>query len=398
VDSRRTVSTRTARRLESVDFLRGVVMILMALDHVREFFGDTTINPTDPATTTVALFFTRWMTHFCAPVFFLLTGTGAALALRGRSVADLSRFLLVRGIWLIVLEIVVVRWAMQFNVDYHVTLLTVFWVLGCSMIVLAILVRLPPTTAGVIGIVIIATHNLLDRVRPSSFGSLAPLWTLLHSPGVALSASGHIVFAAYPLIPWIGVAAAGYGLGHVYRWTPDRRQTFLWRVGIVLTALFVVLRAVNGYGDPLPWAVSRRSVVFTALSFLNTSKYPPSLLFLLMTLGPALCVLAAVDRRVPTWLRPAVILGKVPLYYYVLHLLLIHAIAVIVCAAKYGAIHWMVESPTLDRYPFTRPPGWGFGLPVVYLIWIVVLLLMYPMCRWFAGVRERRRDRWLRFV
>lgn len=392
------MSTRTARRLESVDFLRGAVMVLMALDHVREFFGDTRINPTDPATTTVALFFTRWLTHFCAPVFFLLTGTGAALARRSRSVTDLSRFLFARGVWLIVLEIVVVRWVMQFNVDYQMTLLTVFWVLGCSMIVLAMLVRLPPTTAAGIGIAMIATHNLLDRVRPSMFGSFAPLWTLLHSPGIVLSHSGHVVFAAYPLIPWIGVTAAGYGLGQVYRWTPDERQTFLWRVGIALTVLFVVVRAVNAYGDPQPWAVNRRSVVFTALSFLNTSKYPPSLLFLLMTLGPALCVLAAVDRRVPVWLRPAVILGKVPLFYYVLHLLLIHLLAVIVCAAKYGAMHWMMESPSLDRFPFTRPPGWGFELPVIYLLWAVVVGIMYPLCRWVAALRDRRRDAWLSFV
>jgi uncharacterized membrane protein len=303
VDSRTAVSARAATRLESVDFLRGAVMILMALDHVREFFGDTTINPTDPATTTVALFFTRWLTHFCAPVFFLLTGTGAALARRSRSAADLSRFLLVRGVWLIVLEIVVVRWVMQFNVDYQVTLLTVFWVLGCSMIVLAMLVRFPPAISAVFGVAMIATHNLLDRVQPAAFGSFAPLWTLLHKPGIVLSNSERLVFAAYPLIPWIGVTAAGYALGRVYQWSPEQRHRLLWRVGIALTALFVVLRAINIYGDPQQWAVNRRSAVFTALSFLNTSKYPPSLLFLLMTLGPALCVLAAADRWVPTWLR-----------------------------------------------------------------------------------------------
>ena len=392
------MSARAATRLESVDFLRGAVMILMALDHVREFFGDTTINPTDPATTTVALFFTRWMTHFCAPVFFLLTGTGAALARRNRSAADLSRFLLVRGVWLIVLEIVVVRWVMQFNVDYHVTLLTVFWVIGCSMIVLALLVRLPPTISTGFGVAMIATHNLLDGVQPAAFGSFAPLWTLLHNPGIVLSNSGHLVFAAYPLIPWIGVTAAGYGLGHVYQWSPEQRHRLLWRVGIALTVLFVVLRAVNSYGDPQQWAVNRRSAVFTALSFLNTSKYPPSLLFLLMTLGPALCVLAAADRRVPTWLRPVVILGKVPLFYYVQHLLLIHLLAVIACAVKYGAVHWMMESPSLDRFPFTRPPDWGFDLPVVYLVWAVVVGIMYPLCRWFAALRDQRSDAWLSYM
>jgi uncharacterized membrane protein len=213
-----------------------------------------------------------------------------------------------------------------------------------------------------------------------------------------LSDVRHVVVAAYPLVPWVGVTAAGYGLGQVYQWTPERRRAFLWRTGIALTGLFIVLRAVNGYGDPLPWTASRRSVVMTALSFLNTSKYPPSLLFLLMTLGPALCVLAASDRRIPRLLRPASIFGKVPLFYFVLHLLAIHLLAVVVCYARYGEMHWMVESPSLDRFPFTRPPGWGFELPAVYLVWVAVVLAMYPLCRWFAAVKRRRSDWWLSFV
>jgi len=263
-------------------------MILMALDHVREYFGGTAINPTDPATTTVALFFTRWVTHVCAPVFFLLTGSGAALALQNRSPARMSRFLFVRGVWLIVLEFVAVRWVMQFNVDYHVTVLTVFWTLGWSMIALALLVHLPTRIVTAAGIAMIAAHNLFDGVRPSAFGAFAPLWTVLHSPGPILSDPQHVVFAAYPLVPWVGVTAAGYGLGDVYRWTSERRQRFLWRTGLTLTGLFVVLRAVNAYGEQSRWSL-QRSAVFTALSFLNTSKYPPSLLFLLMTIGPALC-------------------------------------------------------------------------------------------------------------
>jgi uncharacterized membrane protein len=205
------------------------------------------------------------------------------------------------------------------------------------------------------------------------------------------------VFVAYPLIPWIGVTAAGYGLGQIYGWNPERRRAFLMRVGLVSTAAFVVLRAANVYGDPVSWS-AQASGTFTALSFLNTSKYPPSLLFLLMTLGPALLLLRAVDGGTPTVLRPAAIFGKVPMFYFVLHLPLIHLLAVIVCYARYGTAHWMFESPDLGNFPFTAPPGWGYSLPIVYLVWALVIVALYPACRWFAGVKQRRRDPWLSYL
>lgn len=388
----------TRARIESVDVLRGVIMILMALDHTRDYFGVAGVNPTDPATTTVALFFTRWITHFCAPVFFLLTGTGALLALRRRSVPQLSRFLFTRGLWLIFVEIVLLRclgW--QFNFDYQLTMLTVLWGLGWSMIVLSALVYLSPRVVAALGLVMIVTHNLLDPVPASTFGSLAPLWSVLHSPNVIWSDGRHTVFAAYALIPWVGVTAVGYGLGQIYRWDAARRRAVLVRLGLALTVGFLMLRAVNLYGDPLPWS-SQRSPVFTVLSFLNASKYPPSLLFLLMTLGPALLFLRAVDGGMPRLLRPALVIGKVPMFYYVLHVPVIHVIAVVVCYARYGSAHWMIESPTLDRFPITQPPGWPVPLPVVYLIWMSVVLLLYPLCRWFAGVKARRTEWWLSYL
>jgi uncharacterized membrane protein len=384
-------------RIESVDLLRGAIMILMALDHTRDYFG-APVNPTDIATTTVALFFTRWVTHFCAPVFFLLTGTGAFLALRRRSVAGLSRFLLTRGLWLIFLEIVVVRclgW--QFNFDYHLTVLTVLWALGWAMIVLSALVWLPASVVGAIGAAMIVTHNLFDTVQASSLGALAPLWTALHAPGVLWTDGVHMVFAAYVLIPWVGVTAVGYSLGQVYRWEPERRRRFLLRMGIAVVVAFLVLRAVNVYGDPSRWA-HQRSGVFTALSFINTTKYPPSLLYLLMTLGPALLFLRAVDGGVPRALRPALVFGKVPMFYYALHIVLVHLLAVGACFVRYGSAHWMFESPTLDRYPVTQPPGWPVPLPVVWLIWVTVVVLLYPLCRWFAGVKRHRTDWWLSYL
>jgi uncharacterized membrane protein len=379
-------------RIESVDVVRGVIMIIMALDHVRDFFGISGFNPTDPARTTIALFFTRWITHFCAPVFFLLTGAGAYLSLRKRSKGDLSRFLFTRGLWLIFLEIVVVRcFGMQFNFDYHVTMLTVLWALGWAMIVLSALVHLPASVVTTVGVVMIASHNLLDSVRSDN-----PFWSILHSPNVILPNPQHLVFAAYPLIPWVGVTAAGYGLGQLYSWTADRRKAFLLRLGIALTAAFIVLRAINIYGDPVLWT-TQKSTVFTVLSFLNTNKYPPSLLFLLMTLGPAMLFLWAVDGRTPQFLRPALIVGKVPMFYFLLHLPLIHMMAVAVCYWRYGQVHWMFESPTLRQYPFTQPPGWGFPLPIVYLVWALVILALYPLCRWFAALKQRRTDPWLSY-
>ncbi|MGQ0712699.1 MAG: DUF1624 domain-containing protein [Gemmatimonadaceae bacterium] len=385
------------QRVEAVDVVRGIIMILMALDHVRDFFGSLAVNPTDLAATTPGLFFTRWITHICAPVFFLLTGTGAYLALRRRSRKDLARFLFTRGLWLIFLEFVVVRFAMQFNVDYRVTVLTVLWALGWAMIVLSALVFFPTRAVVAFGVVLIALHNLLDPIRASSLGALAPLWSVLHAPGMLLPGPEHVVFVAYPLIPWIGVTAVGYGLGAVYGWDAQRRRLLLLRLGLGLAAGFVLLRALNVYGDPAAWS-EQPSAFFTVLSFLNTTKYPPSLLFLLMTLGPALLLLRAVDPRTPAFLRPALIIGKVPLFYFLVHFFLIHLLAVVVCYVRYGDAHWMFESPNLGQFPITQPPGWPSGLPVVYAIWLGVVVAMYPLCRWYAGVKQRRTDAWLSYL
>ena len=380
-------------RLESVDVVRGVIMILMALDHTRDFLAYPGLNPTNLSTTTVPLFFTRWITHFCAPVFFLLTGTGAFLSLRKKSKRELSRFLFTRGLWLIFLEVVLFRcFVLQFNFDYHITLLDVLWALGWAMIVLSGLVYLPAPTVSAFGIVMIASHNLFDSVQSSN-----PIWSILHSLNFILANPQHSVFVAYPLIPWVGVTAAGYGLGQIYNWDPGRRKAVLLRLGIALVAAFLVLRGINIYGDPFRWA-PQKSAAFTVLSFLNTTKYPPSLLFLLMTLGPAMIFLWTVDTRTPQFLRPALVIGKVPMFYYLLHFLLIHLLAVAVCFARYGEVHWMFESPGIGQFPFTAPPGWGFSLPIIYLFWASVVLALYPLCRWFAAVKQRRSDFWLSYL
>jgi uncharacterized membrane protein len=385
-------------RIESVDLLRGLIMIIMALDHTRDFFTNAAFLPNDLSQTTPAYFFTRWITHFCAPVFFLLTGTGAYLSLRRKSKRELSRFLFTRGLWLIFLDAVVLRClAMQFNFDFHVTFLIVLWALGWAMIVLALLVYLPDILVAVFGILLIAGHNLLDSIEPSSFGRFAPLWSILHVPSLISENPRHLVFVVYSLIPWVGVTAVGYVLGRIFDWPPDRRKLFLLRLGLALTAAFVVIRGINIYGDPSRWS-PQKSAFFTVLSFLNTTKYPPSLLFLLMTLGPALLFLRAVDNHTPQLLRPALVYGKVPLFYYVLHFTLIHLIAVVICAVRYGHIYWMFQSPTLDQYPFTRPPGWGFNLPGVYLIWAFVVIAVYPVCRWYSALKQRSSNPWLSYL
>lgn len=379
-------------RIESVDLLRGVVMILMAIDHTRDFFGNSAINPVDVTTTTVPLFLTRWITHFCAPTFFFLTGTGAFLASRRKTRSELSQFLFTRGLWLIFLELVVCRilgW--QFNADFHVVLLIVLWALGWSMITLSALVYLPAWAAATFGIVLVAGHNLFDTVQSTSWW-----WSILHVPNILVARPGFTLFVVYPLIPWVGVTAAGYGFGQIYNWPAERRQKFLLRFGLVLIAAFVVIRFINHYGDPNPWE-KQPSHVFTLLSFLNTTKYPPSLLFLLMTLGPDMIFLRIIDSGTPRWMRPALIFGKVPMFYFLLHVPLIHLLAVAVCYARYGSAHWMFESPNLRSFPFTPPPGWGYSLPVVYFVWFIVVLTLYPVCRWFAGVRQRRSEAWLSY-
>ena len=381
------------KRIAAVDVVRGVIMIVMALDHTRDFFGVPGISPTDPARAGAALFFSRWITNICAPAFFLLTGTGANLSLGKKSISELSRFLITRGVWLIFLELVWLRcFAYQFNLDYSVTMLLVIWALGWSMIALSALVYLPVSAVTVFGVVMIAGHNLFDGIRSSS-----PLLAVLHGPGFVINSPPHVVFASYPLIPWIGVTAVGFGLGRIYGWPPERRRAFLGRAGTLLVAAFVVLRAINVYGDPSRWR-PQASTVATVLSFLNATKYPPSLLFLLMTLGPALLLLRAVDRGTPPWLRPARVMGKVPMFYYIVHFTLIHLLAVLACASRYHDVHWMFDSPDLAHYPFTAPPGWGYSLPIVYAIWIGVVIALYPLCRWFAGVKQRRHDAWLSYL
>lgn len=374
--------------------LRGLVIVLMVIDHARWFLSAARFDPTDPARTTLALFFTRWVTHFCAPVFMLLAGTGAWLALgRGRSRAALSRYLATRGLWLILLELTVARLGWQFNLDYGYSGALVFWALGWSMIALAVLVRLPLPAVAALGLGMIALHNLTDPIEPASWGRLAWLWTVLHVPGDLEPLAGKHLFVLYPLVPWIGVMAAGYAFGPVTALPSQRRTRLCVGLGVALTLAFVLLRATNRYGDPAPWTAQVNGWR-TALSFLNATKYPPSLLFLLMTLGPAITALPWLDRVRGRATDALLVLGRVPLFFWLLHVPLIHLVALGLSLARYGeVIPWLVRNP-----PTPLPEGYGYGLPVVYAVTAAVVAALYPVCRWFAGVKRRRRDPWLGYL
>jgi uncharacterized membrane protein len=384
-----------------VDALRGAIMMLMAIDHVRDFFHSAAMSasPTDLSRTTPAIFFTRWITHFCAPVFALTAGLGAFFWLRKRTTGQLSRFLVTRGLWLMILEVTVLRFILTFEIGTKgkLIILTVFWMLGLCMVILAALVHLPERLLFALSIAVIAAHNLLDSVRAARFGSAAWLWDILHQQGV-FNAGGASVLVAYPLIPWIAVMAAGYCLGRVIGWEPARRQSLLLRLGLALSLAFVLLRAWNRYGDPLPWS-AQPSWVFTVLSFLNTTKYPPSLQFLLMTLGPALLAMAWLERIRFSAANPMIVFGRVPFFFFLLHLAMIHALAVAANLLRYGrAPFLLMPAPSMGGPRQVFPPNYGFNLGVVYLVWLAVIALAYPACRWYSQLKQRRTDWWLSYL
>jgi len=377
-------------------------MVIMALDHVRDFFSNAqSFDPTDLTKTNAALFLTRWITHFCAPVFVFLAGTGAFLSKsRGRTTHDLAFFLLSRGLWLVVLDLFVVHtFGWWFNFDYHLLYGDVLWALGWSMVAMAGLVFLPTWSIAAVGLAMVIVHNLFDAVSADSLGSFRWLWAILHSGDTLEPLPGVHFIPGYPLLPWIGVMATGYGFGTLFLRPRDERRRWLLRLGAGLSLAFVAIRASNLYGDPHAWTQQKTSL-FTFFSFMSCEKYPPSLLYLLMTLGPAIITLALFERMSNPLSRFFVILGRVPLFYYLLHLAVIHALAVVFAAARYGQVDWMFRNPPLPiaSSVLQFPESYGYGLVTVYAIWAGVVFSLYPACRWFANVKARRREAWLSYL
>jgi uncharacterized membrane protein len=394
-------SPAARERAVSVDCLRGLVMILMALDHTRSFFSSARFEPADLVHTSPALFLTRWVTHFCAPVFFLLAGSGAFLSLaRGRTVPEISRYLWTRGLWLVLLELTVVSVGWSFTFDVLPWTAGVIWALGWSMVLMAALVWLPLRTIAIVGLALIGLHNATDGVRPNALGEFGWLWRALHvsdfaGPRIEQNADA-LIRIDYPIVPWVGVMAIGYCLGPLLRQPPDRRRRILVILGGVGVAAFFVLRFANGYGDPQPWS-AQPNRLYTALAFLRVRKYPPSLDFLLMTLGPSLIALASLERA-RGWLAAAVVtFGRVPLFFFVVHIYVAHALAVATAYAQGGTATFLLSNHGVAST--TSYPEWyGFGLPGVYAIWLLIVVVLYPVCRWFAGVKARRRDWWLSYL
>lgn len=392
-------NVNTSNRVSSLDVLRGLVIVIMALDHVRDFFAATPFAPEDVSQTTPAWFFTRWVTHFCAPVFVFLAGAGAYLyGLKAGSARALSRFLLVRGLWLVFLEFTVINLSWMFEWPWNEGFMfgQVIWVIGVSMIVLAGLSRLPlPWVVG-FGLVLIAGHNLLDGIRPEMLGSLGWLWTFLHIgfgwiPFNAEQSFGFLV--VYPLIPWVGVMALGYAFGPVMRWAPERRQKWLWRAGLGIILLFVALRTTNWYGDAQHWAPQEKGVVYSLLSFLNTSKYPPSLLYLCMTLGPGMLLLLWFERwrgAVPAFLQ---VFGRVPFFFYFLHFSIINAAS---RAYFYLAKGWHVDF--FSNPPAKWPEGYEPSLGLAYVAWALLIAGMYFLCRWYGKYKFSHDYWWLKYL
>ena len=380
------------QRLVSIDLLRGLVMILMTLDHTRDFFSNVGFNPLDLNQSNIPLFLTRWITHLCATSFILLAGLAAFLSLkRGKTKAQLARFLVIRGFWLIFLELTVISLAWTFYPGFFMA--GVLWAIGWSMVVLALLTQLPISSIAIFGVMLIIGHNLFDGVQAEQLGNFGWIWAFLHERTMFAPQSGIRFFLVYPLIPWVGVMACGYALGNILTKTKTQRLRWLLNLGWGLIVSFVVIRGSNIYGDPKPWSV-QSSLQETVLSFINCHKYPPSLLYLLITLGMAFLILYVFESKRFPILQPLLIFGRVPLFFYIIHLWLIHFAAIFLALPKYGfqafIMPYLLSSAMPDDY--------GYDLHHVYVLWIIMLIILYPLCHWFTNYKSKHKYWWLNFL
>ncbi|NEO57121.1 MAG: DUF1624 domain-containing protein [Okeania sp. SIO3B5] len=377
-------------RVISVDILRGLVMVLMTLDHVRMFFSNADFNPLDLTETNIPLFLTRWITHLCAPTFIFLAGIGAYLSLkRGKTKQRLSRFLLLRGLWLVFLDLTVVSFSWGFKLSYIFSGAGVLWAIGCSMIFLAAIIYLPTRTIAIIAIFLIVGHNFFDNVQAEQLGNIGWLWAILHQRTMIEPISGFRFFVLYPLIPWIGVMALGYVFGTLFEMEKERRLQLLRKIGLSMIVAFIVIRATNIYGDPNSWSI-QSNFPDTLLSFINCHKYPPSLLYLLITLGIAILLLYWLEKTKIRYFKPLIILGQQPLFFYVIHIYLIHLTAILFALYRYG-----IEPFTFSQVGINwKPQAFGYNLPIVYLIWLLITFLLYIICNWFAKYKKNHKSKW----
>ncbi|MBI5472775.1 MAG: DUF1624 domain-containing protein [Ignavibacteriae bacterium] len=377
---------RTGSRIDSIDIVRGIAMIVMALDHTRDYFAVSQADPLFVPTATFGYFMTRWITHFCAPVFVFLAGTGAYLfGTHGKTKSELAAFLFTRGVWMIILELTIVRFGWMFNFGASYLFGQVIWAIGWSMILLAGLIFLPHILIALFALSVIVLHNAFDTTSPNAFGSYAWLWKILHVRDEIRLGGGSVFEPQYPLIPWVGLCAIGYAFGRTFTIEAPRRRRAILLLGVGLTIGFIILRATNLYGDPQPWH-EQDELMRTAFSFVNTQKYPPSLLFVMMTIGPSLIALALLERSAGLVAQRIMVFGRVPLFYYILHLFVIHGLALFI-----GVLQGFPATAFLHSYG-GFPAGFGFSLPAVYAFWFLVILLLYPVCLWYAHVKARHKS------
>jgi uncharacterized membrane protein len=382
------------KRIESIDILRGIVMVIMALDHVRDYFSNA--SPMDFSSTTPILFFTRWITHFCAPVFVFLSGTSIYLQSLRKTKNVLQSFLIKRGLWLISVEVVVITFGWTFNLNYNFIILQVIWAIGISMVILGLMIRLPFSVIFITGLVIVFGHNLLDIPESAAGFKAGFWWDLLHHGFFSLYpfSQSHTLLILYPFVPWTGLMMLGYCTGVFFseKYSVMRRRKILNRIGIGLILLFVIVRFINEYGNPEPWSL-QKNWIFTLLSFIDVHKYPPSLIYMCMTIGPAFLLLSLFERRQNGFTRKISIYGRVAFFYYVVHIYLIHLISLIFFMAK-G--HTMKEATDISRgIPFYfLSANDNYSLFVVYLIWISVVIALFPVCRWYNSYKTNHREKW----
>jgi uncharacterized membrane protein len=394
------MTTLTKNRIESIDIVRGMAMVIMALDHVRDYFhiGANTGDPLDLSTTTVLLFFTRWITHFCAPVFIFLSGTSIYLQSLRKTKKELGIFLVKRGLWLIAVEWCIISLGWTFNLHYNIIPFQVIWAIGVSMFLFGVLmlINIPYKLILTLGIILVAGHNVLDFPEAAP-GFQSNFWWDLFHHGVFVPyqyAPNHVALMVYPFPAWMGVMMLGYCAGVLFTtaYTPENRKKILIRIGLSLIALFILVRFTNAYGDPRDWA-AQPNWFYTVLSFINVTKYPPSLLFLCMTIGPALLLLAYTENIKNKLSDALVVFGRTAFFYYILHIYIIH-IAAAVCFFARG--HTFADAANVgQQFPFMFvAPGEGYGLPVVYLVWALVVIGLYPLCRRYDQYKTLHKEKW----
>ncbi|WP_027138864.1 DUF1624 domain-containing protein [Gaetbulibacter saemankumensis] len=382
-------------RIESIDILRGIVMVIMALDHVRDFFhyGSFTGDPTNLETTTPILFFTRFITHYCAPVFVFLAGTSAFLYGVKKPKQELFKFLFSRGIWLILLEIVLNNLLWKFDIYYSRVILQVIWAIGFSMFSLSFLIYLPKKILLLVGILIVFGHNALDSITAEGNTFTSIIWYALHQPNMVTISPEYSVGIFYPVLPWIGVMILGYNFGYLYKsdYDSSRRTKWLLLLGFGATVLFFIVRGINRYGDLVPWSV-QRNFTYTILSFFNVTKYPPSLAYVLITLGPSILLLYGLEKIKNNITNFFLVFGRVPLFYYFLHIFVIHISAILGLIITGG--NWRIM--ILDKNAFSNGQllDYGYSLPTVYLIWVVTITILYFPTKKYMTYKAKNRDKW----